>query len=385
MSSKRDPGAKAPKVGLCFRPIQAWYSAEVNATGKRSLVFNSYYAQRPLFANELKIPCGGCLGCRMMRSSAWAMRGVYEAREHDANSYITLTYDDEHLPENGSLCKKDFQDFMKRLRKAFPDAKIRYYYCGEYGPDKSRPHYHAAIFGLQFDDLEPWSEREGIITYTSQKLADLWGNGFVTVGEVTYESLAYIARYVMKKITGRGAQEKDPVTGLRPYDKLLPGGEVVALLPEFNDMSRGHRCKQHRGLPSRPKDCDSCSGGIGYKFFDKYCSDVFPDCFLVHKGRKVPAPKYFYSLLEKSDPELYAKVKAERAEYARANKFDPDKSPRRLRDREQVAESYFAGMKERGLHKQRGGSGDPLRAVAAKARRSARVSESARMLRGLVK
>ncbi len=118
---------------------------------------------------------------------------------HIDNSFITLTYDDDHLPSDGSLRAADLQKFFKRLRKSLSPHKIRFYGCGEYGEQFKRPHYHAIIFGYDFPDKEFHSKENGNPIFHSPELAKIWPFGFNTVGHVSYESAAYVARYVTKK------------------------------------------------------------------------------------------------------------------------------------------------------------------------------------------
>ena len=170
----------------------------------------------------IKIPCGKCVGCRLEYSRQWANRCMLELQYHDSAYFCTFTYDDDHVPrtyypdpETGeafpamTLQKRDFQLLMKRIRKHFPDDQIRFFACGEYGSQTFRPHYHAIIFGLHLSDLIPYKKvREGGELYTyynSPSLQECWPYGFVVVGEVTWESCAYTARYVMKKLKGKEA------------------------------------------------------------------------------------------------------------------------------------------------------------------------------------
>ena len=151
------------------------------------------------------VPCGQCIGCRLERSRQWAIRCVHEASLHTDNCFITLTYSPDCLPSDGSLNHDDFQKFFKRLRKHIAPKKIRYYMCGEYGEDLQqpsklgRPHFHACLFGLDFDDKQLYIVRDDVKLYTSATLEKIWGKGFVTIGDVTFESAAYVARYIAKK------------------------------------------------------------------------------------------------------------------------------------------------------------------------------------------
>ena len=175
------------------------------------------------------------------------MRCVHEAKFHDVSCFVTLTYDDEHLPVGGTLVYRHFQLFMKRLRKSFP--KARFFMCGEYGDNTSRPHYHAVLFGVDFRDRVPHARSgSGEVVYASALLSRLWQLGFASVGDFTFESAAYVARYVLKKVTGDLAAEH-----YRSVD--LATGEIVDRVPEFCHMS--------------------LKPGIGARWFEQYYdSDV---------------------------------------------------------------------------------------------------------------
>lgn len=261
----------------CYHPLLAY-----REDGK--VVFNKPF---PL-AKGFNLPCGQCIGCRLKYSQEWAVRIMHEKQMHEESCFITLTMNDEYLStrENPqSLDKTEFQKFMKRLRKRYGN-EIRYFHCGEYGEKNNRPHYHAIIFGLDFEDKELFKVRDEIKLYTSESLAKLWPFGFVTLGEVTYESAAYVARYVTKKITGKEAEDHyirwDPLTG-----------EGIPIEPEYATMSR------------KP--------GIGKTWFDKYKSDVYPNDYVVIKGEyKIRPPRFYDSKLEEEELEkLKEKRKAE--------------------------------------------------------------------------
>ena len=123
----------------CFRPLAAWRSKYLLSSSGKPLIhfgsprdlksFNSPVSTD--FYEELLLPCGQCIGCRIDYSRTWAIRCLHESKLHDENSFLTLTYDDDHLPSDLSLDKTHFQKFMKRLRSRFPDRVIRYYHCGE--------------------------------------------------------------------------------------------------------------------------------------------------------------------------------------------------------------------------------------------------------------
>ena len=266
----------------CYHPLTGWKKRSVNESGKRSITFDR---SKGFSDTEMQVPCGQCIGCRLERSRQWAIRCVHEAMLHEENCFITLTYEDTTLPENGSLVKKDFQDFMKRLRKKYEPKKIRFYACGEYGEDTSRPHYHACLFNHDFPDKKIYKQVNGNWLYTSESLSDLWGNGYFIIGDVTFDSAAYVARYIMKKITG-------DIASAHYGDRE----------PEFNTMSR------------RP--------GIAADFYHQFKTDCYPKDFITLNGKKMSVPKYYDKLLDMEDPELLKKLKACRAYEFKQDEFE---------------------------------------------------------------
>ena len=205
----------------CYHPLDA------ARTAAGIIIFHRNHSN---IVEVLKLPCGQCVGCRLERSRQWAIRCVHEASLYDDNCFITLTYRDADLPADMSLNLKHFQKFMKRLRKRFGSG-IRFYHCGEYGTLLGRPHYHACIFNFDFPDKKLFTIRDGINLYTSQALDELWPYGFSTIGSVTFESAAYTARYIMKKINGDAAKDH--------YEYVNPStGEISLRKPEYTTMSR---------------------------------------------------------------------------------------------------------------------------------------------------
>lgn len=290
----------------CYRPTTCYKSIYKNSNGKHSLVFQipnqlEQYVQ-------IQVPCGGCIGCRIDRSRQWAQRCMHESELHEKNSFITLTYNDENLPEGGTLVKEDFVKFMKRLRK-YCKVKVRFFHCGEYGDKTDRPHHHACIFGWDFPDRELLMVRDEIKLYRSAQLEKLWPYGHSIIGDVTYESAAYVARYVIKKITGKAAESH--------YRRIDPDtGEIIQLVPEYVTMSR------------RP--------GIGKEYYKKYKSDFYPKDFSSRNGNKLSVPKYYDKLLEQEDAELLQKLKEKRLTRAKENVIENTR--KRLKVRRELAE-----------------------------------------------
>lgn len=167
--------------------------------------YPSLYQRTPVFDRFL-LPCGKCMSCLMSRAKDWTLRCKDELSLHDASCFITLTYDDEHLPPNQDLCRRDYQLFLKRLRKRLAPLQIRYFGCGEYGAENMRPHYHIILFGWCPDDFDPWCNTGRSIVYRSTVLESFWRDdeyrpiGYCTVGTVTDESIAYVCRYSLKKL-----------------------------------------------------------------------------------------------------------------------------------------------------------------------------------------
>ena len=289
----------------CFSPLQAYQLLD------GSVVFR----ERGQVVRSLNLACGQCSGCRLERSRQWAVRCLHEAQCHESNSFITLTYVDSHLPANNSLRYRDFQLFMKRLRRYF-NVPIRFYMCGEYGSDFSRPHYHACLFGINFPDLVYLGKTEsGSLLYRSAILERLWPYGFSSVGAVTFESAAYVARYIMKKITGHHAD-------LHYMDVDISSGETVQRVPEFNKMSLGGRNKQ---------------GGIGAPWFSKFRTDVFPHDRVVINAKVCKPPRYYDKLYARDFPIEFEATQFDREVKARL--LADDATPERLAVRKQVLEA----------------------------------------------
>ena len=253
----------------CYHPISAFKSEHGGIT---------FREDRHSLAS-LDLPCGQCIGCRLERSRQWAVRCMHEAQMHTDNVFITLTYDNEHLPENSDLCYQDFQLFMKRLRKQ--KGKVRFYMAGEYGEQFGRPHFHACLFGCKFDNLESLGTKGKEEIFRSPELEALWPHGYSSIGNVTFESAAYVARYIMKKITGD--QAKDHYKFINAQT-----GEVFKRTPEFNRMS--------------------LKPGIGASWYEKYQDDVYPHDEVIVRGRKQRPPRYYDKKLKETNPDLWEEI-----------------------------------------------------------------------------
>jgi len=274
----------------CYHPLLAYRSLVRSPGGGFPIQFKRTGTSGPL----IQIACGQCLGCRLERSQAWATRIMHEAQMHEENAFLTLTYAPEKLPPDSSLHKEDFRNFMKRYRKALQPLRIRFFHCGEYGETTGRPHYHAAIFGHDFKDKKPWAKNpQGQQTWTSSQLNELWGLGHCIIGSLSMQSAAYVARYVMKKVTGPQALEH--------YSRIEPEtGEVTRLQPEYITMSR--------------------NPGIGKNWLDQFGEDCYSEDFVpLQGGKSGKVPDYYLKELRKTDEKRYESIKKARQSRAKAN------------------------------------------------------------------
>lgn len=295
---------------VCYGPLTAYRSKDVGASGKRGITFQRNASHS---AVAIKLPCGQCTGCRLERSRQWAMRCMHEKQLHEESCFITLTYDDDALPKGGTLVKRDLQLFMKRLRKlwsAYDGRTVRFYACGEYGERFGRPHYHAILFGCDFPDRKFFKRNaRGEALYTSETLGKLWPCGHNSLGAVTFDSAAYVARYVMKKVTGDVAEDY--------YTSIDADGVVYNRVPEFTNMSR------------RP--------GIGSEWFARFGKKAYEFDSVVMNGKEVRPPRYYDGLYEVVDARRLEVLKRKRRRKALSHK--EDQTSRRLRVREIVTES----------------------------------------------
>ena len=245
--------------------------------------------------------------------------------------FLTLTYDDQHLPEDLNLDHDHFQLFIRAVRKKYnkytkrdpqtneiTEPGIRYYMCGEYGGRTGRPHYHAIIFNFRFPDLKHEGERRGNRIWSSTELDELWGRGMTEVGSVTFQSASYCSRYIQKKLMGPEAKRGHPIV-----DHAT--GEIV-----------GRRTPEYTRMSLKP--------GIGETWLKKFKNDVFPeDLVTMEGGKKIRAPRYYREILKKEDPELSEKLRQKRIEYAKQNA--ENSTPERLSVREKVLQARVKNLK----------------------------------------
>lgn len=277
----------------CYHPVSGWYAQKVNESGKRSIVFNlrDGFKDKPV-----ELPCGRCIGCKLERSRQWAVRCMHEASLYEANSFVTLTYEDEKLPPDGGLRPRDYVLFMKRLRKAKGNG-IRFFHCGEYGTKFNRPHHHALLFNVDFSDKRVCRKSgSGEDLYSSGELESLWGYGKCWIGRVTFESAGYVARYTLKKVNGPNAADW-----------------YMGRHPEYLTMSR------------KP--------GIGTGWIKKWFPDVYRDDSVIVNGVECKPPKFYDEWYRQYMPREFNSLVRARVERALN---DPDNNQSRRNVKEEV-------------------------------------------------
>lgn len=261
----------------CYYPLDCWKAKSPNENGRYGITFSIREAQ---LDQPLQVPCGKCHGCRADQSLMWSIRAYHESTLHLKNSFLTLTYDEAHLPSDGKINKKHLQDFFKRARKTM---KLRYIACGEYGEKTHRPHYHAIIFGQDFlDDKIDLGDD----LYTNQRITDLWGHGQVAIAPVTMASICYTCGYTLKKI---GNDDTFPLMSRRP--------------------------------------------GIGHDWLKLYKDDLVRTGIVTIEGREFPVPKRY---LEWEEEDL-ADLKIKRAQIAKSKDFMTERESLRNREKNKRA------------------------------------------------
>lgn len=195
----------------CISPLKASH----NRTG--DLTYRSRQAMKGLIG--IQFECRKCLPCRLNIAREKAVRAVHEAKMHQSNIFLTLTYSDAALT-SPRLNYSHFQLFMKSLREritrdvtnteTIDRLYVPYMVTGEYGDKTKRPHWHAILFNYAPEDSKyHYSSDRGDKVYTSKLLQDLWGNGNIEFGSVTMDSAGYVARYSAKKLVHGKDQDHD--------------------------------------------------------------------------------------------------------------------------------------------------------------------------------
>lgn len=267
----------------CYSPLKGYKHLKDGSIG-----FTLKSKLAAIDAQLSEIACGQCIGCKIQRSKDWAIRCTNEMYHHEQSSFLTFTYRDENLPENGSLHKQHLTTFFKSYRKWLQrnsKNKIRYYACGEYGTKLDRPHYHALIFGHEFEDREPKFRKNGATYYVSKQLEKLWPHGNCIIAEACMGTAAYIAKYVTKKINGDQADSHYEIINEET-------GEILHLQSEYTVMSTG----------------------IGRQWLDDFYKTELAKGFITHEGVKFRIPRYYMDRLEKLDSGLHQYIKEATAE-----------------------------------------------------------------------
>lgn len=271
----------------------------------------------PIGTNNLSLPCGRCLGCKTARAAAWANRATHEASLWPVNTFVTLTYDDAHLPYGGHLVPEHLQKFLKRLR-AYANrsrgvidgdrrAGIRFLACGEYGDRTSRPHYHAVLFNAGFSD----AYQVGDDLAESPTLNKLWPYGSNRLSPFVPARANYVAQYTLKKI---GTDEVDENGVVRP--------------PPFL------RC--------------SLRPGIGSAWLDKFREDLAHGYLVDSEGRKAAVPRSYLARLRREQSQLPDTIAA-RSQAARIAEGRRPPSEAELRSAELIHKRRLELMQRRAL------------------------------------
>ena len=311
----------------CTSPVQGFFDGPNGQFRYCPKAQEAFKEGKPL-GGQSAVPCGNCISCRMKRSREWAIRCTHEAQEYESNSFLTFTFSNEAMEkmcpkavwespfsyfspeekpevfEGYSISKSHMQKFNKDLRDRLGEHRIRYMYCGEYGGKTQRPHYHSILFNYDFPDRELYKVDNGFKYYNSEFLNSLWPHGHAVIAAFNFNTAAYVARYVLKKVNGRGKN-------------LHYKGRV----PEFSGYSR---------MP-----------GLGAFWFDKYWKDLYPrdECVVDVDGDKLvfQPPRFYDKCLSEKDPEMLEYVKAKRRE--KQNSTESDNTFERLVAKEKCTEA----------------------------------------------
>lgn len=288
------------------------------------------------------IPCGHCAGCKLTSRSSWANRMEMELPYHENAWFLTLTYDDEHVPwsynnglginkwtgeveiENLTLNYDDLEGFWKRLRRYIQyhkkgNKKIVYYAAGEYGGTTHRPHYHAIVYDLPIkkDELKEYKRKKGAVYYNCEWINKVWGLGFVVLSPATWNSMSYTAGYTTKKIYGKEGKEF--------YKEL-------GILPEDNRMS--------------------LKPGIGAQYYYDHAEEIYSkDQIQLKNGKICKPPRYFDKLfdLEHSNAKPLTEKQEKEIEET-TEKAESEELKAIKRERRRIAnDALFAQLKQTGL------------------------------------
>lgn len=237
---------------------------------------------------------------------------MHEMDLHDKSCFITLTYATKHLPMFGNLDYSHWQNFAKRWRREI--GPFRFLMCGEYGDQFERCHFHAIIYGHDFISSNPKVDRTfshntktGHPLYVSPVLDALWRKGRHTIGNVSFDSVAYCAGYINKKVSGNGKEKH--------YQRICEyTGAEYDQVPEMGQASR------------RP--------GLGADWIKQYHPEVYPRDEVIVNGKSAQPPAYYDRWYKSEFPEKWEEVKEKRK--AKGEKWAFDNTPERLAVKERA-------------------------------------------------
>lgn len=276
----------------CYSPmiVQKFYNRDGSESCKFLGKVNNEYIKKCYSKDEsvrndfssrfILVPCGNCIGCRLDYSATWADRMLVESFDSPA-MFLTLTYDDEFIPENSqgyqSISNDQITKFIQDLRNYFRDRKIRYCIASEYGDENLRPHFHCIIYNLDESDLKLNFYKcsdSGDPYFTSDVLSDIWKYGFNVVSIANYHTMAYTARYILKKQKGEAREVYENFDIEPPKFRMSrkPGIGYDWIISHYEELYQNGYVPCSRLL--KP------SGKIEYnRYFDKIVSDIDPKLF----------------------------------------------------------------------------------------------------------
>ena len=321
----------------CFHPITVWKSRYATLDTPPEVYYKTKkvkfrYSSDCDDREKITIPCGHCLGCRLDHANMWATRIMVEAKEWTTNCVIALTYNDKNLRKDektklNTLYKKDLQDFLKRLRyyekgveewthpiKGIKENPIRYFACGEYGrsgtraPAGGNPHFHVILFNWKPKDLKFYKyNKYGDTIWKSESLQKIWGNGFVTIEELNYNTACYVARYVQKK-AGIASIKREYT---EKYEKIVKIDERNG--KPFETYKR--EIKKPELLQENEFITMSRGVGIGVQYWNKNKEKVKRNKGILlkikDKTKLKPIPRYYKKLWEAENYVEYYRFKYE--------------------------------------------------------------------------
>lgn len=325
--------AEARKKEDCRFPAQeAFYVSQfinekgfLSKAGRELLYTHSYF---DLNEHLQELPCRKCIECRMQSAREWSARCKLEVLSHSSSYFVTLTYDEKHVPRYADgmlgIRYKDFQLFMKRLRKAV-DYPIRYREVDEYGSKTRRPHFHALLFGLRLHDLQYLysmingrkmyqDNRGGQPHYNSPWLRKIWRNGNVDIAAVEHGSISYVNDYMLKfELDEWHGDEEDA------YNQYCDS---------FPHQAAAYVSAVKLGVIPPPRTHQSTRPAIGRNAYEELKQTLIEtDAYPSGYDLRVRYIHYFDRLLFEEYPALKEPRLRERANLAKAVAYDPEVDP----------------------------------------------------------